>query len=165
MYSRMRHNFPNMGTRRRSLQQRGSLNRRPEKVQDPLFTGNDFFDPEDLVQVKYEMLRRVRVEGESVSRAAARFGFSRPSFYATRERFHQEGLEGLIPRRSGPHEGSKLSEEVVDFLEKAIASEAPPPRPSELVDRVQQRFEIFVHRRSIERALDRRRKKNSRRWR
>ena len=38
------------------------------QVRDPLFTsGSPFFDPRDLVQVKYELLRRVRVDGDSVS--------------------------------------------------------------------------------------------------
>lgn len=150
-----------MTTKRRCLDQHGCLNRRPERVHDPLFTGQDFFDPEDLVQVKYEMLRRVRVDGDSVSETAARFGFSRPSFYTARERFESEGLAGLIPHRSGPHQGSKLCAEVVDFLEEVLASETPSPRPSQLAERVQQRFGIRVHLRSIERALNRRRKKNS----
>jgi hypothetical protein len=35
--------------------------------------------PRDLVQVKYEMLRRVRVDGHSVSQSATGFGLSRPS--------------------------------------------------------------------------------------
>lgn len=149
-----------MATKRRSLEQHGSLNRRPEAVHDPLFAEHDFFDPEDLVQVKYEMLRRVRVEGEAVSVTAARFGFSRPSFYAARERFESEGMAGIVPRRSGPHAGHKLSEEVVDFLEEVLA-EAPSTGPSQLVEQVQQRFGLQVHPRSIERALQRRRKKNS----
>lgn len=149
-----------MTTKRRVLEQHDSLNRRPETVRDPLFAEHDFFDPQDLVQVKYEMLRRVRVEGEPVSVTAARFGFSRPSFYAARERFESEGLAGIVPRRSGPHAGHKLSEEVVDFLEEVLA-EAPSTRPSQLVERVQQRFGLQVHPRSIERALQRRRKKNS----
>ena len=45
-----------------SLRQQGVLNPHPEKVAEPLFHGSEFFDPRDLVQVKYEMLRRVRVE-------------------------------------------------------------------------------------------------------
>jgi transposase len=149
-----------MRTKRHSLEQHGSLNHRPEAVQDPLFSEHDFFDPEDLVQVKYEMLRRVRVDGEAVSVTAAQFGFSRPSFYAARERFESEGLAGFVPRRSGPHAGHKLSEEVVNFLEEALV-ETPSTRPSELVDKVQQRFGLHVHVRSVERALNRRRKKNS----
>ena len=149
-----------MTTKRHSLEQHDSLNRRPETVHDPLFVEHDFFDPEDLVQVKYEMLRRVRVEGAEVSETAARFGFSRPSFYAARERFECEGLAGIIPRRSGPHAGHKLSEEVIDFLEEVLM-EASSTRPSQLAEQVQQRFGLQVHPRSIERALQRRRKKNS----
>lgn len=156
----LRHNYLDMTTKRRSLKENGSLNPRPEAVCDPLFAEHDFFDPQDLVQVKYEMLRRVRVEGEAVSVAAARFGFSRPSFYTARERFENEGLAGIVPRRSGPHAGHKLSEEVVDFL-VALLAETPSIRPGQLVDSVQQRFGLRVHPRSIERALSRRRKKNS----
>ena len=50
-----------------SLRQQGVLNPHPQKVADPLFLRGEFFDPRDLVQVKYEMLRRVRVEGASVT--------------------------------------------------------------------------------------------------
>jgi len=35
----------------------------------------------DVVQVKYEMLRRVRVDQVPMARAARAFGFSRPAFY------------------------------------------------------------------------------------
>ena len=68
-----------------SLRRDHALNPRPQAVRDPAFTsGNLFFDPRDVVQVKYEMLRRVRQEGEPVSQVAADFGFSRPSFYQAR---------------------------------------------------------------------------------
>ena len=43
----------------RSLREQGTLNPRPQAVTDDLFTASEFFDPHDLVQVKYEMLRRV----------------------------------------------------------------------------------------------------------
>jgi hypothetical protein len=64
-----------------TLQQLGTLNPRPKAVRDELFLQDEFFDTRDLVRVKYEMLRRVRTEGKSVTDAAANFGFSRPSFY------------------------------------------------------------------------------------
>ena len=66
-------------TKFRTLQRQGTLNPRPMTVRDALFLEDDFFDPRDLVQVKYEMLRRVRTEGNSVTDAATNFGFSRPS--------------------------------------------------------------------------------------
>ena len=58
-----------------ALRNQGTLNPHPEQVRDGLFLENDFFDARDLLQVKYEMLRKTRVEGECVTRAAAAFGF------------------------------------------------------------------------------------------
>ena len=40
----------------RILRQHGCLNARPGDVRDELFLANAFFDPRDLLQVKYEML-------------------------------------------------------------------------------------------------------------
>lgn len=151
------------GTRRdkrRALQRRGTWNRHPERVHDELFEGHEFFDPEDLVQVKYEMLRRVRVDGESIQRAAKDFGFSRPSFYAARDRFREDGLAGLLPHKPGPKGGHKLTERVLDFLEEILAQE-PPTSAEELARRLREEQGLEVHPRSIERALERRRKKNS----
>ena len=48
---------------------------------DEVFTGHEFFDARDVVQVKYEMVRRARVAGTPVTAAAAAFGYSRQSFY------------------------------------------------------------------------------------
>lgn len=151
-----------MRKHRRSLLRRGSRNPRPERVQDPLFAENPFFDPDDLVQVKYEMLRRVRVDGQSVAAAAALLGFSRPAFYEAHQRFEAEGLPGLFSKRPGPKSGHKLSEEVVDFL-ASILEEEPDVKTADLVRRVEQRFKLRVHPRSVERAMARRGKKNLRR--
>ena len=85
----------------RTLRERGCLNVRPEKVRDELFLSNAFFDPRDLLQVKYEMLRRVREEGESVSAAATRFGLSRPTFYTALRAYEAGGLPALVPVAPG----------------------------------------------------------------
>ncbi len=60
------------------------------------FKRSDFFDARDLVQVKYEMLRRVRVEARPITESAAAFGFSRPSFYQAQSAFDLGGLSGLL---------------------------------------------------------------------
>ena len=39
------------------------LNPHPEQVTDPQFRSSDFFDARDAVQVKYEMVRKVRAGG------------------------------------------------------------------------------------------------------
>ena len=58
-----------------ALREARALNPRPEAVTDSAFAESQFLDPRDLVQVRYEMVRRVRAEGETVSAAAASFGF------------------------------------------------------------------------------------------
>ena len=145
-------------TKLRTLQQQGTLNPRPKAVRDALFLQDDFFDPRDLVQVKYEMLRRVRTEGKPVTDAAANFGFSRPSFYQAQSAFEQDGLVGLVPHKRGPKQAHKLTEEVLTFIGE-MRQEEPSIRLPELVKRIQKRFGTKVHPRSIERSLLRHQKK------
>jgi transposase len=134
----------------KALQDSGAWNTHP--VTDALFRDNDFFDSRDLVQVKYEMLRRVHTEGEPVSRATAAFGFSRPSFYKSSSEFEREGVTGLLPRKRGPRSGHKLTAEVLTFAEGLRNGEEPAKIPA-ILDAVEKHFGIRVHRRSLERAL------------
>lgn len=140
------------------LREWGAFNPSPESVLDELFHRHEFFDPHDLVQVKYEMLRRVQCDQMSVTQAAQQFGFSRTAFYQTQATFAQEGLAGLIPRRPGPKEAHKLSESVLEFIEQQLQRNQHLKSP-EIVILVAQHFGISVHPRSIERALSRHRKK------
>jgi transposase len=144
--------------KRQALRESRSLNRRPQRVADPLFQQGGFFDPEDLVQAKYEMLRRVRLESHSVAQAAGNFGFSRVAYYQVLAAFQREGLAGLVTKRPGPRRAHKLSAAVVDFLEQELAQDASL-RASALTQRVRKKFGLSVHPRSIERALARQRKK------
>jgi len=141
-----------------ALRRQGSLHAHPDNVTDALFKGSDFFDARDLVQVKYEMLRRVRTERQPVSETALAFGFSRPSFYQTQLAFELCGLGGLLPKKPGPKRSHKLGTEVVEFLEKLLQSD-PSLRPADLAERVLERFGKKVHPRSVERALARSKKK------
>jgi transposase len=137
-----------------------SLNPHPEAVLDEAFAASPFLDPRDLVQVKYEMVRRVRQEGAAVAAVAAAFGFSRPSWYAAAAALDEAGLPGLLPAKPGPRRAHKLSGEVVEFVQARLAAD-PQTRPGELVDRIVERFGIRVHPRSIERALARRQQPKS----
>ncbi|MCL5943192.1 MAG: helix-turn-helix domain-containing protein [Actinobacteria bacterium] len=137
-----------------ALRAERSLNPRPEAVTDEEFRSSEFFDARDLVQVKYEMVRRVRVDGQAVSRSAAAFGFSRPSFYEAAAALEAGGLAALVPARPGPRRAHKLTEEVVAFARERLES-APPLRSVDLVEAIAERFGIRVHPRSVERALAR----------
>src|SRR5713101_1975914 len=141
--------------KRHALRQTGTLNPRPDRVTDALFADSDFFDPHDLLQVKYEMLRRVRSDDIPVSQAARLFGFSRPSFYHAQDAFTRGGLGALVPQKRGPKRAHKLSRKVVAFLERTIAADPA----ADLVAAVHRAFGLSVHRRSIGRALARAKKK------
>ena len=141
-----------------SLRQLASLNPRPQAVNDELFAASDFFDPRDLVQVKYEMLRRVEQDGRPITDAAGKFGFSRPSFYQAQAAFQAGGLAGLVPHKRGPKEAHKLTAEVVEFLQQSLQHD-PSLGSADLASQVKERFDLLVHPRTIERGLARRQKK------
>lgn len=139
-----------------ALEASRTLNPCPGKVTDPAFSPGGFFDPADLVQVKYEMVRKAEAGDVAASRAAADFGFSRQSLYSARAALRERGLAGLVPSKPGPKGGHKLTGQVVDLLEDLLAA-GPGLRSADLAAEVRQRFGISVHPRSVERALQRRR--------
>lgn len=142
-----------------TLRQYGAMNAAAEAVRDEGFSSHEFFDPRDLVQVKYEMLRRVRIDGSSVSRAAHDFGFSRTAFYQALALLEEQGLPGLIPKRPGPKQAHKLNDAVMEFIQQQQQETEEVLRPKTLAEMIAKKFNVTVHPRSIERALAKRRKK------
>ena len=145
-------------TKRKILQDNGTFNTNSHKVLDLQFKTHDFFDPFDLLQVKYEMLRRVHREECSITRATKMFGFSRPAFYQAQESFNQNGLSGLMPHKRGPKHAYKLSAEVIAFIKK-LRMINPKITMVATVQDIKKHFGISVHKRSIERALSKYQKK------
>lgn len=135
-----------------ALRSHGALNANPESVTDGLFRSHEFFDPRDLVQVKYEMLRRVQVENRPVAETSATFGFSRPSFYRIQEVYENQGLSGLLPRRRGPQGRHKVTAEVLEFLVQT-RQENHNLRSAQLVELAKEKFGLELHPRTVERAL------------
>jgi transposase len=136
------------------------LNPHPEQVTDPEFLSSDFFDARDAVQVKYEMVRKVKAGGAPVTTAAAAFGYSRPSYYQAAAALERSGLEGLVPARPGPRGGHKLTEEILAWAGEQLAAD-PALRPAQLPGPIEEAFGVRVHPRSVERALARRRERHS----
>jgi transposase len=134
------------------LKRTDTLNPHPTAVSDTLFRENPFFDSKDLLQVRYEMLRRHRVEGASIVDVSSTFGVSRPTFYQAQTAFERRGLTGLLPKQRGPKEGHKLSGEVIEHIRNWKAS-APGLTTVECIQAVEEKFGITVHRRSLERAM------------
>lgn len=159
-----RHNLQNtrwrpMFTKRKSkspkveaLLAEGTLNPTPAQVRDPKFREHEFFDPRDLVQVKYELLRRVSVENTSVVAATQEYGVSRPTYYQTKAHFDQAGLAGLVPQKRGPRGPHKLQGEVWAFVQQQLVA-GKPVRARELAKQIRQQFDLNIHPRTIERAV------------
>lgn len=138
------------------LRQQGALHPDPDAVQDEAFRQGEFFDPRDLIQVRYEMLRRHQIEGKTVTEVATAFGVSRQAYYMTEAAFEQQGLAGLLPRRRGPQRAHKCTDQVLDFVEQWRAGGSSEKKVGEAV---RKRFGVSIHPRSLARALSRRKKK------
>ena len=141
-----------------TLHHNGTLNPRPDAVHNVLFHTSDFFDAYDLLQVRYEMLRRVALDGWSVTQATHAFGCSRPVFYHARMAFEHEGLTGLIPHKRGPKDAHKLSADVMVYV-LHLLQDTPQLSSPQLMQAIVEHFGRLVHPRSIVRAVARYEKK------
>jgi transposase len=142
-----------------ALRSSGALNRHPQKVRHPLFGEHDFFDPNDMVQLKYETVRAVEVDGRPIAQAALDYGLSRPTIYEAQENFRQEGIGGLLPQKRGPKKARKLTPEIRFYLKELVASE-PDLKGTVLVQRVRRRFGIVLHPRTVEKAVRKKGRQN-----
>ena len=135
-----------------ALRDSGTFHAGHAKVRHVLFQNSEFFDPQDLPQLKYETLRSLKQDGYSVAKAAREFGLSRPTIYQSQTHFEARGLAGLLPAKPGPKAPHKLTAEVLAYL-KELARAEPPLKARQLAARVRQRFQFKVHPRTIEKAL------------
>jgi len=143
---------PDPEAKRRALQASGTFNPRHDRVRHALFQHSDFFDPRDLLQLKYETLRALEQDGYSIARAATDFGLSRPTIYQTQAHFEEHGLEGLLRAKPGPKSPHKLTAEVRRHLQELMQAE-PELEARELARRLRRRFKVKLHPRTIEKAL------------
>ena len=133
-----------------NLKRVGLFNPHQEKIHDPLFLEYPhFFDPCDNLQVRYEMLRAHLIGKESVVRICKRFGISRQSFYTLQEKFEQEGTVGLLPKKPGPRRPSKLTEEVLEFIQQCLDAGGKVSK-MHMKDQIQEKFGVSLHKRTIE---------------
>src|ERR1039457_3005878 len=106
-----------------ALRESRCLNPHPEQVTDQTFVTEEFFDARDAVQVKYEMVRRVSVDGTPVTATAAAFGYSRPSYNQAAAALAASGLDGLVPAKPGPRGGHKLTGQILAWAEEQLAAD------------------------------------------
>ena len=133
------------------LRENGSLNRNATSVSNTLFHSNPYFDPQDLVQVKYEMLRAVKYDELSVSAASRQFGFSRTAYYKIEKRFNEAGIDGLCLMKTGPKSPAKLTPDILG-LATDLKKERPGITNDEIVREIKSQKGISIHKRSLQRV-------------
>ena len=138
------------------LRQSGTLNPHPEKVTDPLFADSEFFDPNDLLQVRYEMIRCA--ERVPLRETAERFGASVPTCVRAKKAFFEGGLQALVPRRRGPRGAHKITAEILAFVAEHRTRHGPVGS-RKLVPLIAERFAVKIHPRGLEKAIERAQKK------
>ncbi len=136
----------------RYLQDYGVLNPHPERIQDELFLTNEFFDPRDLLQVRYEMIRRHQIDKVSVLDTSNQFGVSRVTYCQVAGLYDRFGLIGLLPQKSGPKSPTKCTEEIIEFVIQQRSHQPDIPW-KDLIHEVYVEFGVSLHRRTIERGL------------
>ena len=132
------------------LVRNGTYNKHYEKVKSAKFTGDDFFDSMDVVQVKYEMLKEVIKDGRSVSDAAYDFGFSRTAFYSIKDAFDERGMSGLTPEKPGPKKPHKMTSEYQAQIDEHITRN-PKISSGELAALLSKNSAITISKRTIQR--------------
>lgn len=140
------------------LRELGALNPQPQRVHAAWFDSAGFFDANDLVQVKYEMLRHARQDGVTKAEAASLFGLSRPTFYLAEAAYARDGISGLLPQARGPKSPHKLTPEVMTVIDEHHHGTGPIQARA-LAQLVRKQLGISVHPRSIERAIARKKKR------
>ena len=136
------------------LVENGTFNRNHAKVTEHRFIDDDFYDPQDLAQVKYEMLRTVRESERSIEETAGRFGFSRSGFYKTKSAFESEGLSAFVSNKTGPQDAWKLTKEYRRFIDGYLL-ENPGASSEEIATILKVERGLDISKRTVERYRSR----------
>jgi len=139
--------------RAQRLKKEGTLHQYPYRVHADLLAKSPFFDANDLMQMKYEMLRSVTVDQQSVAEAANTFGLSRVAYYHAHKQYQRHGLAGLLPRRRGPKHPHKFTPGVMSFIDEQLTATGGRADWNLLSKQIESGFGIKVHPRSVERVV------------
>lgn len=131
------------------MRKNGSYNYRAKAVSAEIFKKSSFFDPHDIMQVKYEMLRIVEKDCCDVSLASKMFGFSRVGFYQIKKEFDKHGIAGLIPKKRGPKGSRKINESDVEYAKNLLDTHTK----AEILILLKEERGVDISKRTLERKL------------
>ena len=132
------------------LKSNGTYNRRHSSVKKREFMEGGFYDPMDIVQVKYEMLRDAQDSGRAIGEVSGDFGFSRTAYYNIRGSFEKNGMSALVPEKTGPKHPHKLTEPLRKFADEYAAAN-PGASAAEITAAMQCERGAVISKRTVER--------------
>ncbi len=131
----------------------GILNTKPERIIHSMFQNNEFFDPLDLIQVRYEMLRGPRSEKITVSEACKQFGYSREYFYSLDRDFNSRGFAGIMTSIMGRPPIIAQNPEIINYiLQRKFADSSLTGEDLRL--ELKSKFQLECSRRTVERLIN-----------
>lgn len=144
---------PKNQQKRLFLEKEGFLNPKPDRIVHPLFKTLSFFDPLDLPQVRYELLRCARGGECSVLAACEEFGFSREYFYKLDRTFMERGYVALLGSQVGRRPLIALNQEIVSYV---VMEKMKRPKASgdELRKEIEKLYKVECSTRTVERVIE-----------
>ena len=135
------------------LEEQGLLNPKPERISHSRFDTLEFFDPLDLPQVRYEMLRTARAESRPVAEACRLFGFSREYFYKLERAFSAHGYVALLGSPRGRRPLIALNQDIVNSIIPRRL-EYPNVSAGELREAILEEYSVDCSLRTVERLVE-----------
>ena len=129
-----------------------TYNKRYLSVKKSGFQVGGFYDPMDLVQVKYEMIRETQTSGRSIGAVAKEFGFSRTAYYDIKEDFDANGMLAFLPKKKGPKRQYKLTGDLREFIDEYTVNH-PKAKAAEITGAIMSEKGIDISSRTIHRYL------------
>lgn len=111
-----------------------------------------FFDPNDLMQVKYEMLRHITTDNWSIIKVTKTFGISLTTCYKLNINFQKLGLSSFVPDKRGPKINLKLTAEIIDFIKHQKSKRVLTW--NEIIIIIKDKFNVNLHLRTAQQVMN-----------
>jgi len=128
----------------------GTFNKNHDKVKREGFSEGGFYDPMDIVQVRYEMIKDADDSEKTIGQISSEYGYSRASYYHIKDNFDKGGIAALIPERTGPKEARKLTGDLREYI-KEYTQRNPKASSSKIAAEIESVKGVTVSKRTIER--------------
>ena len=113
---------------------------------------NELMDPQDLLQVRYELVRAIDYDKKPVKEICAEYGVSVTTARRYLEDLRKGGLIALVPEPKGPSGPTKLTKEAIEFIENFL-KENPRASGGKIHKALEARFHLGISKRTVERFL------------